>query len=287
MGDMSLNTDPIRAPTLVELTAACGRVISEIINLRQNQEPDDARVFEIETHLQGLIRLFPDPLHPGSRSALHLRYLFTPLLATNTEFSLHIHGSITATTIGERSRDLGQCIADAQATVQTLQRTTSFEVEAEPPASGGEERQSGAQTNAIRRYASTFLCRHLLRCVLVLCLALDFEAALVCVRTSIDLGNARSINSKCAHSALHFLDMLQERIVSGRGSKEHLERDEEMIAYLSAEATCAWTNDDRHYGATGASRSPAESTTHMGTDATHVETSPWHLVAQVLQELLA
>ena len=77
------------------------------------------------------------------------------------------------------------------------------------------------------------LCTHIWRCVLVLLFRQEYDAALVCVRASAVVGDSRAVNAACGRYIAFFLKCLVDRLRHPDGGD--LERDEEMLAYVSGD----------------------------------------------------
>ncbi|KAF2653075.1 hypothetical protein K491DRAFT_718388 [Lophiostoma macrostomum CBS 122681] len=98
--------------------------------------------------------------------------------------------------------------------------------------------------------ASNMMCTHLWRCTLMLCLRAEYEAALMCVKTSSAIGDIRQVNVACGKNLAFFLECLLDRVHSGNGSVHQLEHDEEMLAYVSGdlqgdrEQAWVWNDSD-------------------------------------------
>ncbi|KAI4633159.1 hypothetical protein J4E80_000522 [Alternaria sp. BMP 0032] len=67
-------------------------------------------------------------------------------------------------------------------------------------------------------------------------LAERYKAALVCLHLSRAIGNRRKVNTACGKHVVFFLERMFDRVRTGRASSHQLEQDEEMIAYVSADA---------------------------------------------------
>ncbi|KAF2843513.1 hypothetical protein M501DRAFT_926849 [Patellaria atrata CBS 101060] len=83
--------------------------------------------------------------------------------------------------------------------------------------------------------SSSFLCTHLWRCLLFLTFCAEYSAALTCIKFCSAVGELRKVNMACGRNISFFLDHLVGRVRAGVGSKEHLEQDEEILAYLSGD----------------------------------------------------
>lgn len=81
--------------------------------------------------------------------------------------------------------------------------------------------------------ATTVLCTHIWRCILLLLFRGEYAAALVCIQTSAAISDARVVNIACGRYVAFFLKSLLER--APRGVITGLERDEEMMALVSGD----------------------------------------------------
>jgi hypothetical protein len=101
----------------------------------------------------------------------------------------------------------------------------------------------------LRTMAPAFFCSHLWRCVLVLCIRLEFASASTIAQASASIGDLRKNNIACGRNFAFFLDKLIGRLRSG-ATKQSLEEDEEMLAYASGdlqasvEEAWAWTGSE-------------------------------------------
>ena len=81
--------------------------------------------------------------------------------------------------------------------------------------------------------ATAFLCTHIWRCTLFLCFRGEYSSALVCARASAAICDIRPVNQACCRHLCFYLQCLQSKLELGEGTS--LERDEEMMAYVSGD----------------------------------------------------
>jgi hypothetical protein len=82
--------------------------------------------------------------------------------------------------------------------------------------------------------AGTLLCTHIWRCTLFLLCRRRFAAALICIQASAAVGDNRAGNVACGRHLAFFLRRLLDRSRLGQpGVVDDLERDEEIMAYLT------------------------------------------------------
>ncbi|KAF1954810.1 hypothetical protein CC80DRAFT_416585 [Byssothecium circinans] len=180
-----------------------------------------------EEQLRSKFTLLP-PIHTPDSDVYLEPAALTPIFAIQfARLTLFRRGISPVCQPPDRSAALGSCIAVAQETAKYISRTLLA-----PP--GKSESEKSWQTR-VAHLASNMICIHLWRCILLLCLRGDYEAALMCVHLSAGIGDIRKINSACGKNIVFFLDRLIDRVRSGNGSPRQLEHDEEMLAYMSAD----------------------------------------------------
>ena len=191
---------------------------------------DDANIIENEGELQRLISAFPHPLHPASTSPLDPTYIQPIATVANTRLLLHRLGLAPVRPARERLENLEKCVDDARLTTNAISRSM-------PPVLPNYNNAPSLELwkSRLPAFTPAALCKHLWRCIVVLSITCNFAEAMTCVRMSAAIGNLRDVNMACGRSAVFLLERLRERMLEGRGSKEQLARDEEMLAYVSAD----------------------------------------------------
>ena len=187
------------------------------------------------------------PSHQNIRSDGYLEpYSLPPLLyLQNARLMLHRHNLTTLSPPEARSAAVHHCVIVAQDTARLLSRCMrdSPEASQQPPI------QYDQWENRLASVASAFLCTHIWRCTLFLCFRGIYDAALLCARASAILGDARPVNTSCGQYLEFFLMRLTSKLQ--HGEEVHLEGDEDMIAYVSADLQGSIENSWVWQGAEG------------------------------------
>ncbi|MCJ1385365.1 hypothetical protein MMC17_008487 [Xylographa soralifera] len=137
----------------------------------------------------------------------------------------HIAPSYTAEI---RSLSINNCLRIARNTANYLVRTLR-----DPSTVHDPELATTSWNRKIRLAASAFVCLHIWRSTLILAFGGDYKTAQICVRTSAAIGDARPVNVVCGRYMEFFLQQL--RAVLQRGEGSYLERNEDMLAYISSD----------------------------------------------------
>ncbi|KAF2641780.1 hypothetical protein P280DRAFT_479061 [Massarina eburnea CBS 473.64] len=178
-------------------------------------------------HFRSKLSLLPPAYAPDSDAYLEPAALAPALTLQFARFTLFRRGVSPVCQPAERSASIGNCVVVAQDTAKYISRTLHT-----PP--GKLELDKSWQTR-VAHLASSMICIHLWRCILMLCLRGEHEAALICVHLSGAIGDIRKINGACGKNIAFFLDRLLERVRSGHGNPCQLEHDEEILAYASGD----------------------------------------------------
>ncbi|KAH7128285.1 fungal-specific transcription factor domain-containing protein [Dendryphion nanum] len=173
------------------------------------------------------LMLLPESYHVGSDAPLEPAALSPIITLQSARFQLYRQNLSPVCRHSERTEALRRCVTVAQDTAKYITRTLRF-----PPEKADSEM---IWRGRVRQFASNTICIHLWRCMLILCLRADYEAALACLHLASALGNVRNVNSACGKNLAFFLDRLTDRVRSGNGAPHQLEHDEEMIAYVSGD----------------------------------------------------
>jgi hypothetical protein len=187
-----------------------------------------------ESHFATCIASLPPSCQIGSDQYLDPRFLSPLLYLQRTRLVLHRHNLSTACASDARAAAIDRCVSTARDTAQLMSRVMR------PSPDGGYEHSSPSQSRTANHreaelgaVASTTLCTHLWRCTLFLCFRGHYSEALVCVSASATIGDLRPVNAACGRNLSFFLQALVEKMRRGEGNT--LEKDEEMIAYVSGD----------------------------------------------------
>ncbi|KAH7067022.1 fungal-specific transcription factor domain-containing protein [Paraphoma chrysanthemicola] len=170
--------------------------------------------------------LLPDAYRIGSKLALEVSALPPLLTLFSARFHLSRRNLTPICRSPERVEALSRCVSIAQDTANYISRTLHN------PANQESERTWQTRVALI---ASNMICLHVWRCMLVLCFRGDYVSALMCLHLSSAIGSTRRVNTECGRYTVFFLEQLLGRVRSGQGSPQQLERDEEMLAYVSGD----------------------------------------------------
>ena len=164
-----------------------------------------------------------------SNDYLDPRFLTAMIHLQNARLLLHRQNLSTLCAAEVRAMAIEQCVTVAKDTVRLLSRSMQI-----PPGSPTHPPTTYEGWEAkFANAASTFLCTHIWRCALFLCFRRHYNEALLCLRASAAIGDARPVNNACGRHLDFFLNTLVAKLQQGEGSS--LDRDEEMLAYVSGD----------------------------------------------------
>ncbi|PLB37412.1 transcription factor domain-containing protein [Aspergillus candidus] len=182
-----------------------------------------------ERHFKACLATFPAQYHPESDQYFDPRCLAPMVYLQNARFILHRHNISPFCAPDVRAAALHHCVSTAQDTAHLLSRCM---LQATPPASPASDDPNPDWRPLLASSAGTMLCIHIWRSILVLLFRQDYAAALVCAQAGSAVGDARAVNAACGRHLAFFLRCLLDRL---RRSDVDLDRDEEMIAYMSGD----------------------------------------------------
>ncbi|KAF2764128.1 hypothetical protein EJ03DRAFT_321767 [Teratosphaeria nubilosa] len=210
-----------------------------------------------DEHFRSIMNSYPEPFPIQSQAYLDPRLLTAACALQTIRFFLYRHNLSTACKMSDRRDALDRCVSVAKDTAQYVQR--SMQHSSSPSGPGYYSPSHMANWAArLRTMAPAFWCSHIWRCTLVLCLQLEFAAALTLVQASAAVGDLRKSNIACGRNLAFFLDQLIVRLRAG-AQPQDLEADEEMLAYVSgdmqgcAEEAWAWTGSETSASLSGSS----------------------------------
>lgn len=193
-----------------------------------------------DRHFNACLATFPIHFHPKSDSLLDPSSLAPIIYLQNARYVLHRHNISPYCPADVRFPALDQCLMIAQDTARVLSRCMHS-----PPPVAPTSVYGGARNNwqtSLASSASTMLCTHIWRCLLILIFREDFAAASVCVQACKVIGDHHIAMASCGRHVAFFLRILLERL--RRNDPTPIDRDEEMLAYVSGDmqstATGSW-----------------------------------------------
>ena len=205
------------------------RTISQLTGALKTTVIAPPTLQSFDAHFSNCINTFPQPYQIHSNEHLD-PHLLTPMIyLQNARLVLHRHNLSTMCIAEVRAVAIDYCVMVAKDTVQLLSRS----MQSPPESSSHPPTANGSWEAKFANAGSAFLCTHLWRCTLVLCFRRQYNDALVCARASAVLDDARPVNSACGRHLDFFLKCLIAKLQQGEGAT--LERDEEMMAYVSGD----------------------------------------------------
>ncbi|KAL8817316.1 MAG: hypothetical protein Q9223_003824 [Gallowayella weberi] len=211
--------------------------------------------------------LFPAHHQVNAHGPLDPHQIPPLIYLQNARLMLHRHNLTTKNAPGVRSRVTDECTKVAKRTTSFLARCMLDGPGLSTHSHGGHEPWRGPFISA----ANAFLCTHVWRCSLFLCLQAEYEDALVCARASAAMGSARPVNVACGRYLEFFLQRLISKI---EGEVNPLDADEEMLALVSgdqqgsADSAWVWKDAGESKSQQGANRNTQFSPVNTGTPLT-------------------
>ena len=221
---------PVPPPSHIEVKAAWAKIVSHLTWIKSNPRPDRRALQKIEDEIHSLERLLVEISQSSSGSYLdpsHLQTLITPSYIRMFVYRLGLSPFYNSQ---ERAKSLAHCASAAKITAQAIHQSMQSLTHAPNPMTAMQ-----AWEARVRRHASGSLYKHLWRCVLILTLTSNSEAAITCSKFGAALNESRPTYNACGQSLLYFLDRLRERLVAGPLSLSQVVQDEELMAYASAD----------------------------------------------------
>lgn len=209
-----------------------------------------ATIETFERHFTACLATFPSQYHPKSDQCLDPRSLAPIIYLQNARFILHRHNISPFSAREVRSSAMDYCASASLDTAHLLSRCMRT-----PPGLQGYDWQPLFASSA-----GTLLCTHIWRCILLLLFRQEYSAALICAQASAAVGDSRAVNAACGRYIAFFLKSLIDRI---QRNALDLERDEEMMAYVSGDMQ--GTNDGSWVWQGSETGSELESTVDLST----------------------
>lgn len=228
----------------------------------------------------------PEAYRHGSDAPLETIAL-PPLFALlSAQFQLYRRNLSPSCRSEERMEALSRCLVTAQDTARYISRILHS-----PP----KQEMDKSWHDRVSPIANTLICKHLWRCILILCYRNDYDAALMCHHLCSTIGHGRKVNISCGKHILFFLGLLLERAQKGLSGHRQPEHDEELLAYVSGDAQAhlehswVWAGDDMISPTTVrrsvGSDEPMRDVGGASPEATHHEVDPWNRVEQTIHQL--
>ena len=246
------------------------RSLQSLIKLFKSPSITPDTLASREKYFNTCMNLFPPHLQLSSRTYLDPRSLAPIIYFQNARIVLHRHNLSPSCSPELRRQAIESCAAVSRETTALLSRCMQPASPRAVHANASNEWSARLATSA-----STLLCTHIWRCTLFLLFCGDYSSALLCVRASSAIGTARLVNTSCGRNLAFFLRCLLEKLQ--RGETTELERDEEMMAYVSGDLQSSTDNSWVWSGSETGMNLVKDRHPPQVLDAT---TSPSHLLSQ-------
>lgn len=276
------------------------RLSAQLKKTLKSQTVAPSTLATFDDHFRSIMATWPDPFPVHSQAPLDPSLLTAACSLQVVRFFLYRHNLSPACRASDRRDALDRCVAVAQETAHYIQRTLHH-----PSTSSSQGFFSPSHianwSARVRTMCPAFFCTHLWRCQLVLCLRGEHGAALALTRVSAAVGDLRKNNIACGRFLAFFLDKLIGRLRMG-ATLQHLETDEEMLAYTSGDMQgCtddAWAWNGSESGANlqhspgqvndagGDGLRPELLSTSMLSDREAHDWGGWEHIQRILEQLL-
>ena len=196
------------------------RSVQPMVRLFKSSHIASEAISQCEQHLLACMRLFPQALQLTSTESIEPRSIAPMVYLQNMRLLLHRHNLSPYCPLESRHRAVEACTSVAYETHRLVSRSL-----------GSPSTPISRRDFAIS--ATTLLCTHIWRCALFAIFSGDYESALVLVWALSIIDSARSVTAQCGRNILFFTNCITDRVRSGTMSDP--ERDEELMAYVSAD----------------------------------------------------
>ncbi|CAG7990203.1 unnamed protein product [Penicillium olsonii] len=203
------------------------RSIGQLTRTLRSPTISPATLETFELHFNTCLATFPTQFHPKTTDQdLDPRSLAPVIYLQNARLLLHRHNISPFSPDLIRCSAMDYCVSTALDTANILARCMrNYPTH---PAPGNDPRAHFATC------AGSLLCTHIWRCSLFLLFRAEYAGALACVQALVSIGDVRTVNAACGRYLAFFLRRLLARI-RAEGHIPDFDRDEEMIAYVSAD----------------------------------------------------
>ncbi|KAJ5465648.1 hypothetical protein N7530_009435 [Penicillium desertorum] len=261
------------------------RSIGQLTRTLRSATISPATLETFELHFNTCLATFPSQFHPKTDQDLDPRSLAPVIYLQNARLLLHRHNISPFCPDIVRTSAMDYCVSTALDTANILSRCMRNYPTHPAPPSINDPRSHFASC------ASSLLCTHIWRCTLFLLFRGEYAAALACVQALSSIGDVRTVNAACGRYLAFFLRRLLVRIRPTEGHVPDLDRDEEMMAYVSgdmqgtSDGSWVWHGSETGSQLEGMAIStptPSSRPTETETDA---EWPGWEWIEKTVQDL--
>jgi hypothetical protein len=204
------------------------RSIGQLIKTLRSPVISAATLEIFDRHFNACLATFPINYHPKSDHYLDPSSLAPIIYLQNARLILHRHNISPHCPAEIRYPAFDHCLAIAIDTTRVLQRCMH-----PSSASSTYTGTRGDWQTLFASSATTLLCTHIWRCLLILIFREDFATASVCIQACKAIGNSHVVMNSHGRYVSFFLNCLLERLQ--HGNSQPLDQDEEIIAYVSGD----------------------------------------------------
>ena len=212
----------------INLLTEVARSISTILKAGNSAAMSARSIRSMDEEFLGCLTNLSPHHQPQSSRYIDPLTMLPIVFLQDARLSIHRRHLAPIYTAEIRSASISNCLRIARDTANYLVRTLR-----DPSTAHDPELATCSWNNKIRLAASAFLCLHIWRSTLILAFGGDYKLAKICARTSAAIGGARPVNVFCGRYMEFFLQQL--RAVLQRGEGLYLERNEDMLAYISSD----------------------------------------------------
>ncbi|KAJ5614991.1 hypothetical protein N7537_000105 [Penicillium hordei] len=240
-----------------------------------------------ELHFNTCLATFPSQFHPKTDQDLDPRSLAPVIYLQNARLLLHRHNISPFCPDIVRASAMDYCVSTALDTANILARCMRNYPTNPGPQCTNDPRSHFASS------AGSLLCTHIWRCTLLLLFRGEYAGALACVQALSSIGDVRTVNAACGRYLAFFLRRLLVRIRPSEGHIPDLDRDEEMMAYVSGDmqgttdGSWVWHGSETGSQLEGMGRSVSGPTSphHRTEMEMDVEWEGWEWIEKTVQDL--
>lgn len=208
--------------------------IAKLLRMLKSRRLVKSTLHAYDTHFKKSMQAFPAQQQPRENHYIDPVELPPMVYLQNARLMLHRHNLSPSCDADERSAAMDHCALVSKDTARLLGRC----MQESPATHSHPSNETGSWETRMVSAVSAFLCTHIWRCTMFLCFRFDFASALCCARASAAIGNTRPINVACGR----YLEFFLMELIKKPQQKDHLDMDEEMIAYVSGDLQGSFEN---------------------------------------------
>ncbi|KAF2423763.1 hypothetical protein EJ08DRAFT_700880 [Tothia fuscella] len=225
------------------------RFLGQLKQTLKSQVISRAVLNSYDEFFRAIMETYPDQYQYHSETYLEPFCLNGIVPLQLARFQLYRHNLNPQCSQQERSEALDRCLSVALDTIKYVSR--SMRTPSPSIDNSGYPKQSWR--DLLLASITNTTCRHMWRCSLVLCFRGEYSAALTCLQVLRTIDDARKLNIACGRNLSFFLDKLLEKVHNSTPTRQELELDFELLAYVSGDLqgdldnAFVWTGSEPSY----------------------------------------